>query len=318
MNKKEILDDIWQEKFRPKTLKDIVLPVKLKRYFGKMIDDKDIPHLLFYSSFPGTGKSTTAKALCRDIGSDFLFINASKDGGIDTLRTTVESYATVQSLEGGKKVVILDEIDGASPKFFDSLRSFTEEFSKVCRFICTCNYITKVPEPIQSRFELVDFNFSSKQVRDEVIPRVIKRIKSILDFEKVSYDEPTIETFVTNCYPDIRKVLKMLSQEAKSKGVISNEILSVNTAGYEELYTNLLNKKFGECRKFVIENGVDSDEVYTKFFKEFVPKLPIGMQWKFIKSINEYQYMNAFVKDKELNLAACMADIIQKVHENKI
>jgi replication-associated recombination protein RarA len=316
MNRKEIVDDIWQEKYRGKSISDIIMPVGLKRYFNKMIEDKDIPHLLFFSSFPGTGKSTTAKALCRDIGSDYIFINASKDGNIDTIRTTVENYASVQSFNGSKKVVILDELDGASPKFYDSLRGFTEEYSKFCRFICTLNHITKIPEPLQSRFEIVDFNFSTKKDRDDMIPRLSKRMKLILNHEKISFEDNVIDEFVSKCFPDIRKVLKTLSQEAKTKGVISSEILSIGK-GHDELYNLLLARKFTECRKFVIENVVHPDEIYTLLFKEFVPKLPTGLQWDFIIKINEYQYMNAMVPDKELCLAACMAEIISKLSRTK-
>lgn len=300
---------IFTEKFRPSTINDTLLPVSLKSFFQKLVDEKEIPNMLFTSTTPGVGKTTIAKALCEQIGCDYIYINVSKDNGIDTLRSLIERFASSMSLEGGKKIVIMDEFDGASHPLQKALRASIEEFHDVCRFILTCNYHTQIIPAIKSRCQEINFNFMTKEIQAEMKPKIISRLSSILKYEKIEFDPDVIKELVEDYYPDMRKMLGVLQQYSKEKGIIDKSIFDYVTID-DELYNLILNKKITQARKFILEKSYDYDELYRNLFDNLVPKLDKDKQGHAIILIANYQHMSAFAIDKEITFTALMLELI--------
>lgn len=313
MAKKQLAYTIWVEKYRPDTIKNVLLPHKSKNLFTNLIKDKDIPHLLFVSSSPGVGKTTVAKAIVNEIGADYIYINTSSESGIDTLRSTISKFATSYSLfgdsENTKKICILDEFDGSSANLQAALRAFMEEFQNSCRFILTCNHITKIKKPIQSRCQIVDFNMMDINSQNELKPQIVKRLISILKAENVSYDEDVIVKLVDTFYPDIRKMIGLLQQYSKSMGLIDSGIFSYEHIDVE-LVNLILNKKFTKARELVIQQNYDMDEIYSFLYHELVPKMDKIKQAQAIIILAQYQSMSTNVIDKEICLAACLLELI--------
>jgi len=300
-------DKVWCEKFRGKTIDDIVLPVSLKNFFKKIIDKKELPNLLLVSNSPGTGKSSVARALCNELSADVLHINTSKTG-IDILRTDVEKFAHGKSLSGSQKVVILEEFDGATPQLQNALRADIEQYTST-RFILTANYITKIIEPLRSRMQEVQFNFTDIKTKTDMVPKIIKRLQNILKFEKVDYNQETLEKLVSSFYPDIRKMIQLLQQYSTEFGVINNDIFSYQDID-EEFFGYILASQLTKARKYLIDRNMNPEEVYRKLFDKLVPKLPKEKQAQVIILLAQYGYQNAFTVDKELNLTACLLEII--------
>jgi replication factor C small subunit len=300
---------VWIEKYRPTTVGETLLPSSVRKYFDKLIKEKDIPSMLFYSNSPGVGKTTVAKALCDEIEADYIYINISKDNGIDTLRSTIDRFASSISMSGGKKVAILDEFDGATLALQKALRASIEEFHEVCRFILTCNYHTQIISPIKSRCQEVDFNFMTKEAQAEMKPKIANRLCGILKFEKIDFDQEVVKELVDDLYPDIRKMLGLLQQYSKQTGLIDKGIFDYETVD-EELYTLILNKKLTAARKFILEKSYDYDELYRAMFDNLVPRLEKDKQAQAILLIAEYMHRSAFAIDKEINFTACMLEII--------
>jgi len=313
MSKKQLAYTLWIEKYRPETISQVLLPTNLKTYFLDLVKQKDIPHLLFVSAKPGCGKTSVAKALANDIKADYIYINTSSDGGIDTLRTRIAKFATSYSFMndnvGGKKICILDEFDGSTPDLQKALRAFMEEFQDSCRFILTCNYITKIIEPIQSRCQIINFNMTDNDTQKELKPLIIQRLSGILKFEKVEFDEKTLEKLVEKFYPDIRKMIGLLYQYSKMNKCIDNNIFNFEKVDME-FYDLLLKKKLTLARKFVIEKNYNYDEMYRNLFDNFVPLLDKNLQGQAIIIISEFMFRSSTVIDKEINFTACMLELI--------
>jgi len=186
MSKKKAAKYLWVEKFRPESIKEMILPLKFKRFFNKVVKDGQLPNLLLASSTPGSGKTTLAKALCTEIDADFIYINISSESGIDTLRTTIREFASTKSFNRRPKVVILDEMDGASAQLQAGLRGFIEEFHSHCRFVMTCNYVSKIIQPLrEGRIMEFDFNISDAKTAAEIKPKQVKRLQQICKFEGI-------------------------------------------------------------------------------------------------------------------------------------
>lgn len=309
-NKKKFNKYIWVEKFRPQKVVDTLLPKQYKRIFNKYVKEGEIPNLLFYSVSPGVGKTTLAKALSYDINADVKYINASSKRGIDTLRDEIAYFASTKSFSGKPKIVIMDEADGTSRQLQDGLRAFTEEFHKVCRFIFTCNYITKIIEPLRSRCQEYDMNFSDKKTKEDMIPKVQKRIKGILKFQKVEYQDDVVDKIINMYFPDIRKMIQLCQQYSAINGVIDNNIFDYEKID-TEFYDYILSKNFGAARKYIIDKNYNHDELFTKLYREYVPMLKGKEQAEAIILIAEYMYKNAFVIDKEINFAAMLIELMQ-------
>lgn len=307
---KELTSYLWTEKYRPESISGIILPATVKRTFTRFLKDKQITNLLLFSNSPGTGKTTTAKALCNEMGADVLYINASKDGNIDTLRSEISKFATVKSLSGNPKVVILDESEGTSNSFQAALRAFMEEFHKSCRFILACNYVTKLIEPLRSRCNVqIDFNFMDKKVQNEMKPKIYKRLVGILKNENVTFEENVLKQIIENFYPDIRRMVGLLQQQQIVVGDINSSIFEIQKVD-QELFDYVINKDLTNARRYIIEKSCNYSELYTVFFKSFVPLIPKEKQAPAILILAQYSFWNGQVVDQELNFSACLLEIM--------
>jgi replication factor C small subunit len=299
--------DIWTEKYRPKSIKNVVLPTKLRNYFGKIIETKTIPNMLFYSSSPGSGKSSCAKALCRDLGVNYLYINTSLERGIDVLRDTIQSYATTLSVDGGLKIAILDEFDGANDILQKALRASIEEFSETCRFILTCNNLSRIIEPIRSRCELVDFNFNDETTKNELKVKISKRLSSILNNEKIKFDEHVIGKIVESYYPDIRHMIKLCQQYSTMNGIISEDIFNFQKIE-NELVDLILSKKILSVKKYITDKGYSYNTLYRFLFDNLVPKMQKKSQA--IITIAQYMHESPESLDPEITFVACLLELM--------
>jgi len=303
---------VWTEKYRPSKISDVILPIGLKRFFNKLVSEKEIPNLLFYSSSPGVGKTTVAKALVKEIGADYLYINTSKENGIDTLRSKIDKFATSMSLTGNKKIVILDEFDGASRNLQDALRASIEEFHNICRFIFLCNSITKIIEPIQSRCQsgLIDFNFTDVKSKEQMMPQVVKRLIGILKTEKIEHSVEIIEKLANTFYPDIRKMIGVLQHYTKQNGIINNDIFNSQFIS-DELIDLIIAKKFRQAREFVIASNYNFAELYRFLYDKYLPKIEKTKYAQSLTIISEFMWRQSQgVLDPEINFAHCMIELM--------
>lgn len=301
---------LWAEKYRPTTVEDILLPSKFKTFFNKIIKDGEMPNLLLASSTAGSGKSSLAKALCRDMNYHYQYINVSSESGIDTLRSQIKNFATVKTLDGKPKVVIMDEFDGATPQLQAGLRAFIEEFHKTCRFIFTCNYISKIIKPLQEgRVMVFDFDMSTAEIQKEMKPKVFKRVIEILEQENVDYNKATIAKIVDAYYPNIRSILSLLQKYSAINGIIDENVFNVEKLE-TEFFDLILNKKFEQARKYIIEKNTDYGEIYSKLYNGLIPLLPAENKPQAIILIADYQYKHAFAIDPEITFAALLIELM--------
>lgn len=310
MSKKQLSYTMFTEKFRPDKVSNVIMPKTYKAFFKKLVDDQEVPNLLLHSSYPGSGKTSLAKALVEDIDADSLFINMSEESGIDVIRTDARRFASGKSLNRKKKIIIMDEIDGSNGNTQKALRGFLEEFQNNCRVIATCNYVNRITPPLRSRFQEFDFNMNTQEHREEMIPEVINRVISILKYEKIEFDKESIEMLVSEKFPDIRKIYNVLQQYSKMSGIIDKNILNFVSVD-EQLYNMILTKKFTSARKFILENGYNFEDLYTDFYKNLVPKIPdlIG-QLKAIGILADWQFKSTMSANKEIAFAACLTELV--------
>jgi len=313
MSKKQLSYTLWVEKYRPTCVKQVLLPPEVKGFFLKLVEEGEIPNLLLYSSSPGVGKTTIAKALAADIKVDSIYINMSLESGIDTLRNRISKFATSYSMfgenEGGKKICILDEFDGSTPALQAAMRGFMEEFQDSCRFILTCNYVTKIIEPLKSRCQQIDFNMMDTESQKHLSPIISQRICGILKNEKVEFKPETVNKIVETFYPDIRRMINLCQQYSKTNGIIDSGIFDVEKVD-TEFYQMILNRKLTDARRYVIERNYNFDEMYRNLFDNLVPMMEKSKQAQAILIIAEYMYRNAFVIDKEINFTAALLEIM--------
>jgi DNA polymerase III delta prime subunit len=283
----------------------------MRTSFNKMVKTKDISHMLFFSSGSGTSKTTCAKALCNDIGANYLYINASSDNGIDTYRSRIMKFATTKSIYNNQaKVVILDEADMLGIPLQTALRSPLEELSQTCRFIMTCNYKSKIINALQSRCQLIDFNMTEQSIVEEMKPQILKRLCGILTIEEVQFDKEVVSELVNTFYPDMRKMLNILQQFAgQNNNVIDSKVFSFECVD-GQFFDMIINYEFQKARKYIIESNHNIDELYKALNDNLLPKVPQDKVPQLIIMIAEYMYRNAFVIDKEINFAACLMEII--------
>ena len=306
---------LWVEKYRSKSVSKIILPAQITRMFNKFIEEKEIPNLFFYSTSPGTGKTTSAKALLNDCDYDYKVINASKDSGVDTLRTEIVRYANTFSSFGKKKAIVLDEFDGASLQFQQALRATMEDVHDNCRFIIICNNSSRIIAPLKSRVQSVCFDFTSGKTRDVLVPRVVKRLENILKFENVHYELPTIEKFVDMHYPDIRKMLNTMQMFSKQNDMITNDIFTVERVD-QELWDLILSCKYNPAMRYVISNNYDIDVLFGMMYKEFViPFVPNAAKAAVIEIVAKHYFWSSQVVNKEVILADAFIKIMEALRE---
>jgi DNA polymerase III delta prime subunit len=292
------------EKHRPNKIADCILPTDIKKTFEDIVRTGDVPNMIL-SGGAGCGKTTVAKAMCAELGLDFMFINASEDGGIDTLRTKIRNFASTVSLSGGKKVVILDEADYLNPQSTQpALRGFIEEFAANCRFVLTCNFKSRIISPLHSRCSVIDFKIPAKE-KPQMAKGFLERTKGILDEEGIKYDEKVLAALIVKHFPDFRRVLNTVQRYSLS-GPIDSGILASSDITVSSLIESMKKKDFSGIRKWAAENSdKDISSVYRSIYEALSSQLQPSALAQAIIIIAEYQYKAAFVADQEINLVAC-------------
>lgn len=302
---------LWVEKYRPQKIDDCILPESLKKTFKDYIAQGELPHFLLCGT-AGVGKTTVAKALCNEIGAEYVILNGSDTGGhIDTLRTTIKGFATSVSLTDAKKVIILDEADYLQANSTQpALRNYMEEFSANCRFIFTANYKNRIIEPIHSRCAVIEFKIDSKE-KQEIAAAFFKRATTILKQEGVEFDPKVVAELVTKHFPDYRRILNELQRYSVSGKIDSGILVNMSQESFKGLIKLMKEKDFTEVRKWVAKN---SDADTTALFREFYDTATANMDANSIPQmiliLADYQYKAAFVADHELNIMAALTEIM--------
>ena len=301
---------LWVEKYRPQKIDDCVLPQALKDTFRQYVEQGELPNFLFTGS-AGVGKTAIAKALCNEIGAEFMMINGSEESGIDTLRTKIKGFASTISLTDAKKVVILDEADYLNANSTQpALRGFIEEFANNCRFILTCNFKNRIIEPIHSRCSVVEFKIDSKD-NQEIAATFFKRAVSILKQEQIEFDPKVVAELITKHFPDYRRILNELQRYSVSGKIDSGILVNMSEESFKSLIKLLKEKDFTEVRKWVSKNS-DSDT--TSLFRELYDSAATTIEPNSVPQLvlilADYQYKAAFVADHELNIMAALTEIM--------
>lgn len=304
---------LFCEKYRPQKIADCILPDRLKKVFQEYVTKGEIPNLLLCGT-AGVGKTTVALAMCEEIGLNYLFINSSEDRGIDMLRTKIMGYASTVSLTGGRKVIILDEADGLTPEAQDALRGAIEAFSVNCTFILTCNFKAKLKEAIHSRCSVIDFTLR-KDERPEMAGMFFKRLKDVLDKEGVTYDKNALVKVVEKFFPDYRRTLNELQRYSNSGSIDAGVIAQISdVTTIADLVKHLKDKNFTEMRKWVTVNSdIDPSRIFRKIYDGMYSYLKPETIPQCVVILAKYQFQAAFVADQELNLAACLTEIMVDV-----
>ena len=301
---------LWVEKYRPRTVSDTILPDNLKQTFQQFVDNKNIPNLLLAGG-PGVGKTTIAKAMLDELECDYIVINGSLSGNIDTLRNDIMQFASSMSLVGGRKYVILDEADYLNPNSTQpALRNFMEEYSKNCGFIMTCNFKNRIIEPLQSRCSVIDFNID-KKIGQILAAKFMKRVEGILKAESIQFDQKVIAELIMKFFPDWRRVLNEL-QRYSATGKIDTGILSnLSDENFKNLIGYLKTKNFTEMRKWVATN-LDNEPVvlFRRIYDHSNTVMKKGSVPQLVLTIADYQYKSAFVADQEVNMVACLTQLM--------
>jgi len=301
---------LWVEKYRPQTIDECILPKNLKETFKQFIQTGELPNFLFCGT-AGVGKTTVAKALCNEIGAEYLLINGSEESGIDVLRTKIKSFASTVSLTDSKKVIILDEADYLNPNSTQpALRAFIEEFSNNCRFIFTCNYKNRIIEPLHSRCSVIDFKIENAE-KAEIAGAFFKRTIGILKTENIDADQKVVAELVTKHFPDWRRVLNELQRYSVSGKIDSGILVNMTEDSFKGLLKNMKDKNFTEVRKWVAKNG-DSETI--NIFRQLYDTASVNLEPASIPQLvlilADYQYKAAFVADHELNLMAALTEVM--------
>ena len=299
---------LWVEKYRPHKIADCILPDTMKATFQEYVNRKEVPNLLL-SGTAGIGKTTVAKAMCDEIGIDYLVINGSDNRGISTIQIDVKNYATSMSFSGGKKVVIIDEADNLTADAQKALRGIIEEVSINCSFIFTCNFKNRIMDAIHSRCSVIDFKANGSKAK--MASQFFKRVEHILETEGVKYDKEVVAAVITKHFPDNRRILNELQRYSIS-GVIDRGILSsVNDVEIASLIKSLKEKDFAGCRKWVT-NNLDNDpvKVFRKLYETLYEVLKPDGVAHLVVILARYQYQSAFVADQEINTIACLTEIM--------
>ena len=302
---------LWVEKYRPQTIDECILDSSLKDTFNRIAESGEIPNMLFTGT-AGLGKTTVAKALCNMLDLDYIVINGSEEGNIDTLRGKIKQFASTVSLQGGIKVVILDEADYLNPQSTQpALRGFIEEFANNCRFILTCNFKNRIIEPLHSRCGVYEFNGGDKQ---QLCNDFFVRCQGILSGEGVTYDKPALAELIMKHYPDWRRVLNELQRYSLSGRIDTGILNSISDKNYDDLFTFLKTKDFKKMRSWVANNiDTDASAIFRSIYDRMQDHIKPSSIPQLVLILADYQYKNAFVADHELNVVACLTEVMANV-----
>jgi DNA polymerase III delta prime subunit len=301
---------LWTERYRPQTINECILPESIKTTFNNYIKQGELPTLLLTGS-AGVGKTTIAKALCNEVGADYIMINGSDEGRkIDTLRTTVKEFASSVSLTDAKKVIIIDEADYMNADSVQpALRSFIEEFSNNCRFIFTCNFKNRIIDPLHSRCAIIDFKIDSKD-KQEMAALFFKRATRILKQENIEFDPKVVAELVTKHFPDYRRVLNELQRYSVAGKIDSGIFVNVSADSYKELIKGLKEKDFTSVRKWIASADADAPSLFRHLYDNALNVLDPSSIPQLIIIIADYQFKSAFVADQEINTMSAMVEIM--------
>lgn len=302
---------LWVEKYRPQKIDDCILPENLKKTFKDYVAQGQIPHMMLCGT-AGVGKTTIAKALCNEIGAEYIVLNGSDTGGhIETLRTAIKGFATSVSLTDARKVVIMDEADYMQANSTQpALRNYMEEFSANCRFIFTCNYKQKIIEPLHSRCAVIEFKVENKD-KQAIAAQFFKRATQILKQEGIEFDPKVVAELVTKHFPDYRRILGELQRYAVSGKIDSGILVNMSEQSFKDLVTHLAAKDFSEVRKWVGKNSdVDTTALFRQLYDTASTSLHPASIPQLVLVLADYQYKAAFVADHELNIMAALTEVM--------
>tara|TARA_Y100000114_G_scaffold137207_1_gene139334 strand:+ start:526 stop:1461 length:936 start_codon:yes stop_codon:yes gene_type:complete len=303
-------DFLWVEKYRPKNIESCVLPQSLKNTFSEFVKDKHIPNLIL-SGTAGVGKTTIAKAMLDEIGATSMMINGSEESGIDVLRTKIKNFASTVSLEGGRKYIILDEADYLNPQSTQpALRGFMEEFHKNCGFILTCNFKNRLIDPLHSRCSVVDFIIPNSE-KPKLASDFFSRVQNILKEENVKFDSKVVAELINKHFPDWRRTLNELQRYSASGQIDAGILVNLSEVNINELMVSLKNKEFTNVRKWIVQN-LDNDpiRIYRRIYDTLYSSLDSSTIPHAVVILADYSYKSAFVADQEINLLACLSEIM--------
>ena len=305
-------DFLWVENYRPQTIDECILPTDIKATFQSFVDRGEISNLLLAGP-PGCGKTTVARALCEQMNADYMFINGSEESGIDTLRTKIKNFASTVSLSGGKKVVILDEADYLNPQSTQpAMRGFIEEFHKNCRFILTCNFKNRLIEPLHSRFSTIDFKIANKD-RPVLASKLFAKVGIILKEQAIPFDEAVVAELINKHFPDYRRILNELQRYSVSGKIDTGILANISDDNLNKLISLLKEKDFTNMRKWVV-NNLDNDPVvvFRRIYDTMYENLESETIPHAVLILADYSYKSAFVADQEINLVACLTEIMSQ------
>ena len=304
---------LWVQKYRPKTISDTILSSELKQTFQQFVNQENIPNLLLTGS-AGIGKTTVAKALCEQLNADYIVINGSMNGNIDTLRTEIMQFASSISFTGGRKYVILDEADYLNPQSTQpALRNFMEEFSKNCGFILTCNFKNRVIEPLHSRCTVIDFKTKGKD-KAKLAAKFFNRLCDILKNEEVEFESKVVAELVNLHFPDWRRVINECQRYASTGRIDSGILANLNQESFKQLITHMKAKEYQSVRKWVGENSdMDASRFFRAFYDTAWEEVSDNSVPGVVITLGEYQYKHSFAADPEINIMAFLTAIMFEV-----
>ena len=300
---------LWVEKFRPRTVRDTILPQALKSKFQTFVDQKKIPNLLLCGG-SGIGKTTVARAMLEELGCDYIVINGSMEGGIETLRNQVQRFASSVSLEGGRKYVILDEADYLTHAMQPALRNFMEEFSINCGFILTCNFKNRIIKALHSRCSVIEFTIPHEE-KTELAKQFMKMAMHILDTENIKYDAKVLPLVIKKFFPDWRRIINELQSYSAAGAIDAGILTNLNQIALKDLIGYMKSRNFTAVRKWVAENSnIDSSEFYREFYSS-VDKIVVSKDIPYlVLLISKYSYQDTLALDKEINTAAFLVEVM--------
>jgi len=300
---------LWTEKYRPKKIADCILPERLKTPFQEYVTQNNIPNLLL-SGGAGVGKTTVAKAMCEEIGCDYMVINGSDESGIDTFRVKIKNFASSMSLAGGRKVIIIDEADYLNPNSTQpALRNAIEEFAGNCSFIFTCNFKNRIIDPLHSRCAVVDFTLKNNE-KAQMASQFFKRIQSVLQSEKVEYEDKVVVELVKKHFPDFRRVINELQRYSQFGKIDTGILTQIVDVSISDIVKYIKEKDFGAIRKWVASNDIDATVFFRKLYDNLYDVLKPQSIPQAVLILADYQYKQAFVADQEINTVACLTELM--------